>query len=52
MYQLVFREFPFTTTCAEKEQTRNITTTNCIALAVRWSLKKFYAPNFPKGGRE
>ena len=52
MYQLAFREFSFATTFSEKEQTKNITTTNCIALAVRWSVKKFYAPNFPKSSRE
>ena len=27
-------------------------TTNRIALAVRWSEKNFFAPNFPKSGGE
>ena len=43
-------EFPFAATCSEKEQTEKfpfIATNNWVALAVRWSVKYFFAPNFP-----
>ena len=58
IYQVVSEEFLFTSTCSEKELTTKIwflVTNNWIGLAVRRSVKYFFAPNFQlfqKCGRE